>query len=157
VDFGRSSSYVETIELPELEEVARRLLADIRFEGLVEVEFKRDPRDGRFKLLDINPRVWGWHTLGFRAGADLSFLQWQLVHGEPVAEVRARPGVRWVRALTDVPAVLEEIRRRRLSLGGYLRSLSGPMEYAILAADDPLPALLEVPLASRIALRRGRV
>ena len=62
-DFGRASTFVETIEEPEVEEMSRRLLGHLGFDGLVEVEFKRDPRDGELKLLDINPRVWGWHTL----------------------------------------------------------------------------------------------
>src|SRR5204863_124565 len=34
---------------------------------------------GRYKLLDINPRVWGWHTLCGRAGVDFPYLLWQLV------------------------------------------------------------------------------
>jgi D-aspartate ligase len=156
VDFGLSSSYVETLDLPEVEKVSLLLLAALRYQGLAEVEFKRDPRDGRYKLLDINPRVWGWHTLGRKAGADFPYLQWQLVHGEPVAAVRARPGIRWVRAATDLPAVVQEIRRNHLSLRAYLSSLLGPIEYAILAPDDPLPAVLEVPLASYMLWRRRR-
>lgn len=155
MDFGRSSSYVETVDQPEVEEPSLRLISAMRFTGLIEVEFKRDPRDGRYKLLDINPRVWGWHTLGQRAGVDFPYLVWQFVRGEPVPEVRGRPGVRWVRAVTDLPTVVREIRRGRLSPAAYLRSLRGPLEMAIFAPDDPLPALVEVPLLSYLAWKRG--
>ena len=55
---------------------------ELGFDGLVEVEFKRDPRDGELKLLDINPRVWGWHTLAQRAGVDFPYLLWRLARGE---------------------------------------------------------------------------
>src|SRR5205823_461942 len=89
-DFGRASTYVETIDAPEVEEVARAVLAALRFAGLVEVEFKRDPRDGRLKLLDINPRAWGWHTLGARAGVDFAYLLWRMLNGEDVPELRGR-------------------------------------------------------------------
>ncbi|PYT21377.1 MAG: hypothetical protein DMG57_38840 [Acidobacteria bacterium] len=58
----------------------------MRFTGLVEIEFKRDSRDGKFKVLDMNPRVWGWHTLCGRAGVDFPYLTWLLVRGEPVPE-----------------------------------------------------------------------
>jgi len=34
----------------------------------------------------------------------------------------------------------------RLSLSSYLRSLRGPIEFALMAADDPLPGLLDLPL-----------
>src|SRR5919109_5497400 len=99
MDFGRASTFVETIDAPEVEELAARVLGALRFDGIVELEFKRDPRDGRLKLLDINPRVWGWHTLGRAAGVDFPFLLWLALHGEALPRIRGRVGVRWVRAL----------------------------------------------------------
>ena len=43
-EFGRASTYVETVDLPELEEPPLRFLRAIGYYGLVEVEYKRDPR-----------------------------------------------------------------------------------------------------------------
>lgn len=154
MDFGRASTFVETIEAPEVEELALRVLRALRFEGIVELEFKRDARDGRLVLLDINPRVWGWHTLARGAGVDFPYLLWRMLHGEPVEPVRGRPGVRWVRGLTDVPTALSAIRRGTLSPVDYLWSLRPPIECAMLALDDPLPALLELPEAARVAWGR---
>ncbi len=157
LDFGRSSTFVETLEQPGLEEPSRALLAALAITGLVEVEFKRDPRDQRYKLLDINPRVWGWHSIGRRAGCDFPYLLWQLIHEQAVPEVRGRAGVRWVRASTDLLAVAQALGRRQLTLSEYVRSLRGPVEPAIFAWDDPLPALLELPLLAWLALKRGAV
>ena len=154
MDFGRASTFVETIDDAEVEASATRMLSSLRFTGIVEVEFKRDPRDGELKLLDINPRAWGWHSLGRAAGVDFPYLLWLMLRGEELPRIRGRAGVRWVRALTDLPTALGEIRAGRLSIGAYLRSLRGPIEFAILAADDPLPALLEVPAAVALAWRR---
>ena len=154
MDFGRASTFVETVDEPEVEAIARRVLGVLRFDGIVEIEFKRDARDGKLKLLDINPRAWGWHTLGGRAGVDFPYLLWQVMHGASVHDVRGRVGVRWVRLLTDLPTALQEIRARRLSPFAYLGSLRGPIEFAILARDDPLPALAELPAALRLAWRR---
>jgi D-aspartate ligase len=157
MDFGRASTYVETIEDSDVEERARRLLAAIHYDGIVEVEFKRDARDGRLKLLDINPRVWGWHTLGRRVGVDFPYLLWRMVQGLPIEPARGRPGVRWIRALTDVPTAFGAIRDGRLSLRAYLSSLRGPIEFAVLAADDPLPAIAEAPNAAYLAWKRRRL
>ena len=154
MDFGRASTFVETIDDPEVEVSAMRVLASLRFTGIVEVEFKRDPRDGELKLLDINPRAWGWHSLGRAAGVDFPYLLWLMLSGEELPRVRGRVGVRWVRALTDLPTAVGEIRAGRLSVGAYVRSLRGPIEFAILAPDDPLPALVEVPAALALAWRR---
>ncbi|MFB3819067.1 MAG: ATP-grasp domain-containing protein [Candidatus Methylomirabilales bacterium] len=152
---GRSSSYVESVEQPEVEELGRTILKRMAVTGLVEVEFKRDPRDGAFKLLDINPRVWGWHTLGQAQGLDFAYLHWQLVHGLPVPARRGPPGLRWVRTVTDIPAAALDLYQGRLSPRAYFRSLRGPIESAMFAADDPLPGLLEVPLLFALAVRRG--
>ena len=154
MDFGRASTFVETIDAPEVEELATRVLRTLRFDGIVELEFKRDPRDGRLKLLDINPRVWGWHTLARAAGVDMPYLLWRMVHDEPVEPVRARPGVRWVRGLTDLPTAMSAIRRGKLSPVDYLWSLRPPIECSVIAFDDPLPALLELPEAARVAWGR---
>jgi D-aspartate ligase len=73
-DFGRASTFVETIDLPELAEPSCRFLRATGYYGLVELEYKLDPRDGRYKLLDVNARTWGYHTLGEAAGVDFSYL-----------------------------------------------------------------------------------
>jgi predicted ATP-grasp superfamily ATP-dependent carboligase len=112
----------------------------------VEVEYKFDFRDGRFKLLDINPRLWTWSPLGGRAGMDFPYLLWKMMQGMPVEEQRAPAGVRWVRMSTDVPAAFQEILRGRLKLREYLQSLHGPLQFALVAADDPLPALMDLPI-----------
>jgi D-aspartate ligase len=145
VEFGRSSSLVETCELPAIEEAARHLLAAMRYTGLVEVEFKYDQKDGRYKLLDVNPRAWTWHGLCAAAGVDFPYLLWRSIRGEHVPELRGRSGVRWVRMSTDLAAASTEMLRGRLSLRAYVRSLKGPIEFAAFAADDPLPALLRGP------------
>jgi D-aspartate ligase len=146
IDFGYSSSFVETLDVPEIVAPSRRLLGAIRYTGIAEVEYKLDARDGRYKLLDINPRLWTWSPLGGRAGVDFPYLLWQMMVGRPVPEQTGRTGVHWVRMSTDVPAAIHEILRGRLSLRTYLRSLRGPAEFALMAADDPLPGLLDLPV-----------
>src|SRR5262249_12847482 len=76
------------------------------------------------------------------------------IEGEPVRGTHAPAGVRWVRMATDLPTITREIRRGQLTPQAYLRSLRGPLEFAIFAADDPLPALLEAPLLASLAWRR---
>ena len=155
VDFGYSSSFVETLEVPEIVAASQRLLTAIRYTGLVEVEYKLDARNGRYKLLDINPRLWTWATLGARAGIDFPYLLWQMMMGKPVPKRTGSTGARWVRMSTDVPAAIHEMIRGRLSLGSYLHSLRSPIEFALMAADDPLPGLLDLPLFAYKHLYNG--
>jgi D-aspartate ligase len=154
-DFGRASTYVETICLPELAEPSARFLGAIGYYGLVELEYKRDPRDGAFKLLDVNARTWGYHTLGAAAGVDFPYLLFRDQTGAGMDEAHAQPGIRWVRLATDVPNAVRDIRAGTLSVREYLRSLRGVDTEAVFCLRDPLPALYEVALLPYLAVKRG--
>jgi D-aspartate ligase len=154
-DFGRASTFVETIDLPELEEPSLRFLRAIDYYGLVELEYKQDPRDGRYKLLDVNARTWGYHTLGSVAGVDFPYLLFRDQLGLPVEPIRARPGLRWIRWATDVPNAARDIRAGAVRAGDYLRSLRGVDAEAVFSLRDPLPALYEIALLPYLAMKRG--
>jgi predicted ATP-grasp superfamily ATP-dependent carboligase len=156
MDFGRSSTYVETIENSEIETLSRRIFAELQLDGLAEIEFKRDPRDGLCKLLDINIRLWGWHTIGSDAGIDFTYFAWQLANGRPPPPLRARPGLRWLRLTTDLPVACSEMRHGRMSISRYLRKLLLPHACAVAALDDPFPGILEVPVFALSSLRSLR-
>lgn len=153
-DFGHSSSLVETVDDPRVEERGRAVIAALDWTGLLEVEFKRDTRDGEYKLLDVNGRVWTWHAIGARAGVDFPYLAWRLSQGLPVAPVRAAPGVRWVRLATDIPSALGALRAGELSPVGWLHSLRRPRQASVWAPDDPLPALVDPSLVAWRTIRR---
>lgn len=154
-EFGKSSTCVETVDIPLLEEYSERFLRASNYYGLVEIEYKLDPRDGHYKLLDVNARTWGYHSLGARAGVDFSYMLYADQIGLPVIPCRARPGVGWVRMTTDLPAALVAMLHRDVSLAGYWSSLRGRPEEAVFSLDDPLPGLMEICMIPYLAVKRG--
>ena len=154
-EFGRASTHVETIAAPCLEELSRRFLEAIDYYGLVEVEFKLDERDGECRLLDVNARTWGYHSLGQSAGVDFPYLLFSDQVGLQPAGGRARTGVRWTRIVTDVPTAAVEIRRGTLRIADYLRSLARTNGEAVFSRDDLLPGLAELLLVPYLAVKRG--
>lgn len=153
-EFGRASSYVVTVDLPAIEELSERFLKAINYHGLVEIEFKRDPRDGKYKLLDVNARTWGFHWIGSGAGVDFPYLAFADQMGLESVPTRARAGIGWVRILTDVPTALSDMAHGCLSIGEYLRSLCTARVDAVFSWRDPLPFLVEVLLLPYIALKK---
>ena len=154
VEFGFTSTLVETIEQPQIEAEACRFLASLDYSGLVEVEFKYDARDRRYKILDVNARAWSWLALSRAAGVDLAALQWRLATGEAIVPQAAHCGARWLYASRDLAASIWDMLAGRLSPAAYLRSLRGPRALAVFAWDDPVPALLDLPLSAvRVAAR----
>jgi D-aspartate ligase len=154
-DFGRASTFVETIDLPALEALSSRFLRNINYYGLVEVEFKLDPRDGQFKLLDINARTWGYHALGSHAGVDFPSLLYRDQLASPVEPCRGRPGVSWVRLLTDVPTGLIDVAAGRLRFRDFCQSLRSYHIEAVFNREDPVPGLIEFALIPYLTMKRG--
>jgi D-aspartate ligase len=155
LQFGRASTYVETMDIPILEEYSERFLRKIDYYGLVEVEYKLDPRDAQYKLLDVNARTWGYHSLGAKAGVDFSYMLFADQIGMPVTESRGKPGVGWVRMTTDVAASFCALLAGDLDVSSYLRSLKACRVEAVFSYEDPLPGVAEVMLLPYLAIKRG--
>ena len=155
MDFGRASTYVETIDEPALIEPSVRLLQKLHLDGLVEIEYKFDSRDEQYKLLDINPRVWGWHSLCQSAGVDYPYLLWLLANEMPLPKTTPKADVRWVRLTSDLPNAAREILSGRLSPINYIHSLFGArLNEAIFASDDLTPSVVELPLLVKLVVSR---
>jgi D-aspartate ligase len=154
VDFGYTSTFVETVAQNEVEEAACRFLKSIDYSGLVEVEFKHDHRDGRYKLLDVNARAWTWNALGSIAGVDFAHVLWRLAMGETIAPVRSHATGAWMHGSRDILAVAHEMIAGQLSPADYLKSWRKPLVFAAFAKDDLLPGLVDLPLAVARVLRR---
>ncbi|MDP9367038.1 MAG: hypothetical protein M3Q03_01985 [Chloroflexota bacterium] len=88
---------------PELKERAVAILQRLSYYGIAEVEFLRDPRDGVFKLLDVNQRPWKWIGLPIAAGVDLPWLAYAETTGEAVGMVERRDDMLWVSVKDYVP------------------------------------------------------
>jgi predicted ATP-grasp superfamily ATP-dependent carboligase len=156
VDFGYTSTFVEVVDGPEAMANARLLLASIAYSGLVEIEFKRDKRDGALKLLDVNPRPWSWFGLCRAAGLDLGAMLWTLAVGGAVKRPEsARSKASWMYLARDAAAAVQLVRDRRLSAADYLRSFTTVRSWAAFSTRDPLPGVVDLPLTVwRVLTRR---
>ena len=142
-EFGRAATYVETVEVPLIEELSERFLKAIDYYGLVEIEYKQDPRDGKFKLLDVNARTWGFHALGLVAGVDFPYLLFADQIGKSVPQCEGKAGIGWMRLLTDVPAAASDLLHGHLDFRSYWQSLRRTRIESVFSKDDPLPSMAE--------------
>jgi D-aspartate ligase len=120
----------EALWVDEAVDAALRLLEAFGYFGLSQVEFKRDRRDGSFKLMEINPRLWQWHGLATACGVDLPRIAYADLTGERPAPVEMKgPGKRWAISLLrgESPAFQRP-----------------PYVDAVFALDDPKPAAVHL-------------
>jgi D-aspartate ligase len=155
LEFGRASTHVETVNIPLIEEYSLRFLRAINYYGLVELEYKQDPRDGKFRLLDVNGRTWGYHTIGRPAGVDFPYMLFADQIEQPVEVCRGEVGIRWLRLLTDMPTGVIGITKGKMDAKAYLLSLRDYNEEAVFSYEDPMPGIAEIALLPYLAITRG--
>lgn len=128
-----------------------------RWRGPAEVELKRDARDGRFKVIEINPRFPGYLRLASVCGVELAPLAARAALGEePVASAALstyREGVVYVAPTVFARSVAHDassrgwntaIRQARADATG-----SWPMLRSLLS--DPLPIITRSVVAKKPA------
>jgi D-aspartate ligase len=128
----------EAVWVQETVDAALALLRAFGYLGLSQVEFKRDARDGRFKLMEINPRLWQWHGLAAACGVDLPRIAYaDLTGAAPDAAEMNGGGKRW--AITLLAGESPALQRP-------------PYVDAVFARDDPKPGLVHLSRVVRHAL-----
>ncbi|MFW9965145.1 MAG: ATP-grasp domain-containing protein [Candidatus Sifarchaeia archaeon] len=83
---------------PALRKQGRQLLDSLKWHGVAMVEFKRDAKDGKYKLIEVNPKFWGSLELAMASGVDFPYLAYKLANEEKqIPQISYRKGVvfRW--------------------------------------------------------------
>ena len=155
MDFGQASTYAVTVQCPEIETLGKQFLDAINYYGLGEVEFIFDQESGEYKLLEVNPRIWGWHTLALPAGVNLCYLAYSFINDLSIDVKDYSVGVKWCRLMTDIPIAISEIFNGRLTVREYFKSLRGKKEWAVWSFKDPKPFFLELILLPYLLCKRG--
>jgi predicted ATP-grasp superfamily ATP-dependent carboligase len=131
---------IENIQLPELEEIITPLIKKIKYYGIVDVEFKKDYRDGLFKIIEINTRFWMQNSFPTRCGINLPYIAYcDAVNISIKKPLLKNEKIKWLYLSDDIRSSLKSMRNRTLSLHDWVISYQGKKEYALFAKDDPLP------------------
>lgn len=144
VGFG-SATYVRSLRDPVLEELTLKLIAGTKYQGMGGVEFKKDERDGSYKLIEFNARLGMWDSYGAKCGVDIPYVAYRDALGEPVEIQRQyREGVFWIDFQRDIRAFLLYRKQGLLSFTRWLKSFFVEKEWAIYSPDDWKPAFMAV-------------
>lgn len=81
-NFGRGSCHV-TEWLPETAKVGQQFFKGIGFKGLGNIEFKRDPRDNRLKIIECNARFTAAQEQVFQSGVDIGQIIYRRLTNQP--------------------------------------------------------------------------
>jgi predicted ATP-grasp superfamily ATP-dependent carboligase len=126
-----------------VENTTKEFMKAIGYQGILDIGYRRDSRNGQYKVLDVNPRIGCTFRL-FAAtnGMDVARALYLDMTGQPVAAAEAAEGRKWLVEDFDLFSAFRSWRMGALTLKDWVKSLRGVQEVACFALDDPLPLLL---------------
>lgn len=140
-DFG-IGTVCRSINRPEPIDTAVQLLRNIHYHGLAEPEFKLDPRDGVYKIIEINTRSVTQTLLANTCGVHVEYLAYMDMIQENIGSTGpAKEGVLWIDEINDLNYHISKIRKGLFSFD-ETGSLKGEKVFACAAADDPVPFVI---------------
>jgi len=138
-EFG-VGTMVESLHYPELAELGLKFFKGIGYRGIGSIEFKKDDRNGKLKMIELNPRLWQQNSHSTACGINFPLLQYLDLTGQnPVPQMEFKKRIKWWDALSDFESFWQYFRAGQLSPAKWIRSWKGIGSFATFALDDPGP------------------
>jgi D-aspartate ligase len=126
----------------EVAELGLKFFQGIGLRGYACVEFKRDPRDGKLKLIECNHRLTEPNELLIRSGLDVPSLIYNRLTGLPLPKLDTyRRNVTLIKPWEDLLACRQLRKRKELTYRTWLRSVMRPHCFLYFSWRDPFPLL----------------
>jgi predicted ATP-grasp superfamily ATP-dependent carboligase len=137
--FGQASLGV-CVRNERVEKTTIGFMQAIGYRGPLDLGYRYDARDRRYKVNDINPRIGAMFRCFVGAnGMDVARALYQDMSGQPVVPSTTVPGRKWIVEDRDWVSALRYLRDGNLTLWGWRASLRGIKEMSFFAKDDPWP------------------
>jgi predicted ATP-grasp superfamily ATP-dependent carboligase/thioredoxin reductase len=141
--FAGPTTFARSVRNDALQQQAIELLTAIGYRGIMDLDYRLDSRDGRYNLLDFNPRVGAQFRLFKDAdGTDVVRALHLDLTGRTARVGPQIEGRTFVAEIQDLLASRAYWRSGALTIRNWWRSLRDIDETAWYTADDPLPFLL---------------
>ncbi len=140
-----------------VENTTIRFMRNIGYTGPLDLGYRYDARDGRYKVNDINPRLGAmFRVFVGENGIDVVRALYADMTGQEIIPARAPEGRKWLVEDVDLFSSMRYWRDGKFTLRGWIDSLRGVRELTFFAAADPLPLAGAFMMDIRRALRDRR-
>lgn len=154
MDFGNSTTFAITCDIPQIEEQSKKLLQMVQYFGLGEVEWMYDSVSDTYKFLEINTRAWKWHTISNQLGFSFIGAMIDYYNGATSELPVAKQPVAWVERLTDWTVIVKELLHGRMNWRDVRKTYNIHKENAVWQWGDPMPGIMYVILSPILYIKR---
>lgn len=151
-----TATYAESVLVPAILDEAFPLVKALEYTGTCEIEYLLDPRDSKYKLIEINPRTWLWVGLAKACGIDYAKIMYHYVNNIQQDYPKTyQVNIKWINWLTDTIFGIKAIYKGLFSVSEYISSLRGKKIKAIWSRKDIMPGIVFPFMSFYIAKKRG--
>lgn len=131
------ATLVEPVVDEEIDRVCNQFLLSLGYVGLCEIELKRDARDNRLLLIEVNPRFSGTGDCARYTGVEVGYLHYlDLIGQTPQPVIPSNFSFRHIMLVADLTALPIQLEQGLITWREWLRSLDGQLEYYDLDLAD---------------------
>jgi predicted ATP-grasp superfamily ATP-dependent carboligase len=135
--------YHVTEWIPDIAEMGLNFFKGINFRGLGNVEFKRDLRDGKLKIIESNARFTAAQELLASCGMDISVVIYKHLAGLPVPQLNSyKQGLTLWFPHQDYLAYKELKELNEITFGKWAKSIARRHVMPHFKLADPLPTIV---------------
>ncbi|EIF51170.1 ATP-grasp domain-containing protein [Sulfurovum sp. AR] len=137
---GGSTSCSEIVDRLEIVEYSKQILDEIKWTGFADFDYIQDPRDNKYKIMEINPRVPACIRSCFESGTDFAEMIVQQALGKNVTSYQSTPGMILRFMSLDILWFLFSSNKERFATKpSWFKFWGNNICYEDGAWDDPLP------------------
>jgi D-aspartate ligase len=141
----------------KVQEQTLHFMQSVGYKGALDIGFRYDSRDGRYKVNDVNPRVGAMFRLFVgENGMDVVRAMYQDITGQPVTPSCTVEGRRWIVEDVDLVSALRAYRDGKMTLADWIKSYRGIRETSYYARDDLWPVAGVCMIDANSVIRRAK-
>lgn len=123
IQFG-TATFTQSVSVKELFDQSKKILSELNYSGICEVEFLFDPRDKQYKLIEINARSWLWVGLAKKCGVNYAKILYDFVNNKPIDYPKSyKLGEYWINPITDFIYSWIGIIKGKVKMKDYFKTL----------------------------------
>ncbi len=137
-------SLVEIVRDEEIAAAAADAARKLDMRGHVNIQFKRDRRNGNLKIMEMHTRNSLWAYLATGGGLNITAVAYYDMTGQPLPfEPKLRYGVKWIDINKDLKSLLDYRKTGEWNVSRWLKSYRGKRVYHVHSLRDPKPFLMD--------------
>jgi D-aspartate ligase len=152
--FG-TATFARSIPVNETYKYSKKLIKELKYTGVCEVEFLRDLKDNTYKLIEINARTWLWVGLAKACGIDYALYIYNHLNNISISyPSEYKKNIGWMNFWTDLFFTLIASLQGKGKIKDFTSTFNKNTKQAVFSYSDQFPFIMMTILLPYLLIKR---